>query len=92
MQFGGKNFVYDIIFVYFCTKYLCIIMKLNRIKEVLDEKGITQTWLAKQLDKSFNSVNAYVCNRSQPNLTTLYKIAEILNVDFKELVTDKEDR
>ena len=35
-------------------------MKLNRIKEALDEKGITQTWLAKQLDKSFNLVNAYV--------------------------------
>ncbi len=43
-------------------------MKLNRIKEVLDEKGISQTWLAKKLNKSFNSVNAYVCNRTQPNL------------------------
>lgn len=39
-------------------------MKLNRIKEVLDEKGISQTWLAKQLNKSYNSVNAYVCNRA----------------------------
>ena len=35
-------------------------MKLNRIKAVLAEKGISQTWLAKQLGKSFSMVNAYV--------------------------------
>ncbi|MBS5552478.1 MAG: helix-turn-helix transcriptional regulator [Bacteroides sp.] len=38
-------------------------MKLNRIKVVLSEKGISQTWLAKKLDKSFSMVNAYACNR-----------------------------
>lgn len=43
-------------------------MKLNRIKAVLLEKGISQTWLAKKLDKSFSMVNAYACNRIQPNL------------------------
>ena len=65
-------------------------MKLNRIKEVLDEKGISQTWLAKKLDKSFNSVNSYVCNRTQPNLETLLQISQILNVDLKDLIADKE--
>ena len=65
-------------------------MKLNRIKEVLDEKGISQTWLAKKLDKSFNSVNAYVCNRTQPNLETLLQISQILNVDIKDLIADQE--
>lgn len=65
-------------------------MKLNRIKEVLDEKGISQTWLAKKLDKSFNSVNSYVCNRSQPNLETLLQISQILNVDMKDLISDQE--
>ncbi len=52
-------------------------MKLNRIKAVLTEKGISQTWLAKQIDKSFSMVNAYACNRIQPNLATLQQIAEI---------------
>ena len=46
-------------------------MKLNRIKAVLEEKGISQTWLSKKMGKSFSTVNAYVCNRTQPNLTTL---------------------
>ena len=65
-------------------------MKLNRIKEVLDEKGISQTWLAKKLDKSFNSVNSYVCNRTQPNLGTLLQISQILNVNLKDLIAAHE--
>jgi ribosome-binding protein aMBF1 (putative translation factor) len=68
------------------------VMKLNRIKTVLSEKGISQTWLAKQLDKSFSMVNAYACNRIQPNLETLQRIAEILQVDLKDLITDKKER
>lgn len=67
-------------------------MKLNRIKEVLEEKGISQTWLAKKLDKSFNSVNSYVCNRSQPNLGTLLQISQILNVDMKDLIANQEQK
>ena len=63
-------------------------MKLNRIKAVLEEKGISQTWLS----KSFSTVNAYVCNRTQPNLTTLLEIAQILSVDMKELISDAKER
>lgn len=65
-------------------------MKLNRIKEILDRKGISQTWLAKQLGKSFNTVNSYVCNRSQPSLETLLLISKILEVDIRELVENEE--
>ena len=47
-------------------------MKLNRIRLVLVEKGISQTQLAKDLGKSFCSVNAYCCNynRESKILTT----------------------
>ena len=38
-------------------------MKLNKIKDVLDSKGISQTWLAKQLGKSFSTVNCYARNK-----------------------------
>jgi putative transcriptional regulator len=62
---------------------------MNRIKEVLEEKGIKQTWLAEQLNKSYNMVNGYVQNRQQPRLEVLYEIAEILNVSVKDLL--KED-
>ena len=48
---------------------------MNKIKLVLDKKGIKQKWLAEQLGKSFNMVNSYVQNRTQPSIETLYKIA-----------------
>lgn len=63
-------------------------MELNRIREVLDEKGIKQTWLAEKLNKSFNMVNAYVCNRKQPSLEILNQIAEVLQVSVKDLLED----
>lgn len=61
-------------------------MRMNRIKEVLEEKGIRQTWLAKKLGKSYNMVNSYVQNRQQPRLEVLIEIAKILDVDVKELI------
>tara|TARA_B110000483_G_C17795511_1_gene389233 strand:+ start:272 stop:472 length:201 start_codon:yes stop_codon:yes gene_type:complete len=59
---------------------------MNRIKDILEEKGIKQTWLADRLGKSFNTVNGYVQNRQQPRIEILFKIAKILNVDPKELI------
>ena len=63
-------------------------MKLNRIKAVLVEQDKSQKWLAEQLGKSFSTTNAYCCNRQQPNLDTLYRIAQLLSVELKELIID----
>ena len=63
-------------------------MKLNRIKTVLVEKDLSQKWLSEQIGKSFSTTNAYCCNRQQPNLETLYKIAQLLSVELKELIVD----
>lgn len=65
-------------------------MELNRIKEVLEEKGIKQTWLAEKLGKSFSTVNGYTCNRQQPSLEVLHQIAEILQVSIKDLLIDEK--
>jgi putative transcriptional regulator len=62
---------------------------MNRIKEVLEEKGIKQKWLAEQLGKSYNMVNSYIQNRQQPRLEILFEIAQILNVEVKELIQEK---
>lgn len=61
---------------------------MNRIKAVLEEKGIKQTWLAKKLGKSYNMTNSYAQNRSQPSLEDLFKIANILDVDVKDLINN----
>ena len=67
-------------------------MKLNKIKDVLDSKGISQTWLAKQLGKSFSTVNCYARNKYQPDLETLLEISKILEVDLKDLITNGGER
>jgi len=64
---------------------------MNRIKEVLEEKGIKQTWLAEKLGKSYNMVNGYVQNRQQPRLEVLSEIAQILDVDIKELIISTKE-
>jgi putative transcriptional regulator len=63
---------------------------MNRIKEVLKDKGISQTWLAKQMGKSYNTVNEYSRNVRQPSLEDLYKIAEILKVEVKDLLIERK--
>ena len=61
---------------------------MNRIKQVLEEKGIKQKWLAEKLRKSYNMVNGYVQNRQQPRLEVLYEIAKILDVEVKDLLVE----
>ena len=65
---------------------------MNRIKEVIKEKGVKQTWLAVRLGKSYNMVNGYVQNRRQPSLEDLFRIADILDVNTTELLKNKNDR
>lgn len=60
--------------------------RINRIKEVLVIQGKSQVWLAEQLGKSTTSITAICNNKSQPHLKDLKKIAEILDVDIRELL------
>jgi len=64
---------------------------MNRIKEVLGEKDITQTWLAKELGKSYNMVNSYAQNRRQPSLEILFKIAKLLEVETRDLLKLRQE-
>ena len=64
---------------------------MNRIKEVLEEKGLTQIWLAEKLGKSYNMVNSYAKNRRQPSIEILFRIAEILNIDARELIVSTKN-
>ncbi len=65
---------------------------MNRIKEVLKNQGRTQTWLADKIEKSYVVVTNYCNNHTQPSLPVLKKIAEVLDIDIRELLapTKKE--
>ena len=59
---------------------------LNRIKVMLGEKKRSNKWLVEQLGKDPATVSKWCTNISQPTLETLLKIAELLEVNYTELV------
>ena len=58
---------------------------INRLKVVLAEKKRTGKWLAEQLNKDQATISKWCTNNAQPSLEMLLKIAEVLEVDVKEL-------
>lgn len=65
---------------------------MNRIKLELEAKGISQTELANRLGKTFNMVNLYATNKVQPPVPVLYRIADILNIDVRDLLVSNKTK
>lgn len=65
-------------------------VNLNRIKVVLVEKNKTGKWLADELGKSTCTVSKWCQNSIQPDLKTLDRIAKLLDVSIKDLLTDNK--
>ena len=65
-------------------------LKLNRIKAVLAETGHTNKWLAEQLGKDPVTVSKWCTNSSQPDLQTLTRISEILDINIRELLVSNK--
>lgn len=63
---------------------------LNRLKVVLVENKRTSKWLAEELGKNVATVSKWCTNTIQPDLTTLNRIAELLDVDIKELINSNK--
>lgn len=60
--------------------------KFNRIKIVLLEQERTNIWLAEKIGVSSTAVSKWCTNRNQPTVETLFSIADILEVDVKDLL------
>lgn len=58
----------------------------NRLKAVLADKGKTNLWLAKQLSVNKTTVSKWCTNDIQPTVQTLFRIANTLDVDVRELL------
>lgn len=74
-----------IIIHYLCTQKEYT-MDVNSLKIVLVEQKQTSKWLAEQLGVNPSTVSKWCTNTSQPPLETLIQIAQLLNVDVKELI------
>lgn len=64
--------------------------KLNRIKGALADAGKTNIWLAEQIERDPVTVSKWCTNTSQPDLQTLAKISDLLNVDIRELLIKRK--
>ncbi len=58
----------------------------NRIKAVLAEKDKTNNWLSEELKMNRTTVSKWCTNQMQPTIETLYRVAEVLDVDVRELL------
>ena len=63
-----------------------IMEDVNRIKLVLVEKKRTSKWLSEQMGVNPSTVSKWCTNTSQPDITSLLRIADLLEVDIKELI------
>ena len=59
---------------------------INLLKLVLVEKRKTGKWLAEQLGKNPSTVSKWGSNVTQPDLATLVKVANLLDVDIQYLI------
>ena len=59
---------------------------VNRMKVVLVEKKRTNKWLSEQMGVTPSTVSKWWTNSSQPDLPSLLKIADLLEVDIRELI------
>ena len=62
-------------------------VKINRLKVVLVEKEKSGKWLADQLGKSTCTVSKWCSNTTQPDLQKLVRIAQLVNIDTRDLLT-----
>ena len=62
---------------------------LNRLKGVLADSGKTNKWLAEQLGKDPVTVSKWCTNTTQPDMYTLAKISDLLNVNIRELLVNR---
>lgn len=72
-------------FHYLCIAKVTDMEEVNRIKVVLCEKKLTSKWLSEQLGVNPSTVSKWCTNSSQPDLSTILKISDLLKVDIKEL-------
>ena len=63
-----------------------IMEDVNRLKLVLVEKKRTSKWLSEQMGVNPSTVSKWCTNTSQPDITSLLRIADLLEVDIKELI------
>lgn len=70
---------------------MCMHRRYNRIRIVLAELDRRPSWLAEELDVDKGTVSKWCSNKSQPHVAMLYRIAEVLDVEVRELLVASKE-
>lgn len=62
----------------------------NRVKVALITKDRTSIWLAERCGVAVGTVSGWCVNRIQPSMPNLFKIAEVLDIDVRELLNSNK--
>lgn len=63
----------------------------NKLKEILDERGIKYSWLAEQVGITKSTMSNLLNNRHQTNIDIALKIALILDLTIEDIFFFQED-
>lgn len=94
IRFKIKNAFVSTFICIFASKFKLLNMdkkKLNRLKLVLVEKDKTGVWLAEQLGVTAVTISKWCSNITQPDIKTLNEIANLLDVDVKDLLVSNKE-
>jgi putative transcriptional regulator len=64
---------------------------INRLKVALVEQGKTNKWLAEKLSKNETTISRWCTNEVQPSMKKLVEIANLLEVDVRELINSTKN-
>ena len=62
----------------------------NRLKEILDERGIKQNWLAEQVGITKQTMSNLIKNRFTTSMDIAFRIAKVLNMELTDIFYDEE--
>jgi len=60
-------------------------MVRNRLREIMDKRGIKQTWLAEQVGIDRSTLSSVISNKKGTNLETGMRIAKALNLKMEDI-------
>lgn len=66
-------------------------MEINRIKVALAETRRKNKWLAEQIGKDESTISQWCTNARQPSLENLLRIANVLDIDIRELLNSTKE-
>jgi len=63
----------------------------NRLKVILDERGIKQNWLAEQVGITKQTMSNLIKNRYTTSMDIAFKIAKVLSMEITDIFFEEEN-